>query len=143
MGACGRRPCSIASRGLVAESKIVLDVRVSNSIPLCTRARREFDERVLTSRTNNSAALPVNGGVPLAGVVVSVGNVILSGDELKGDCGLSVSMSRKGFRDTGRAGASKGEVTPVGTLGDAARLRKGLFEERLSGWRPETDKQAC
>lgn len=101
------------------------------------------ERRILMLHTNSSAALPVNGGVPLAGVIVSVGNVILSGDELKGDRGLSVSMSRKGFRDTGRAGASKGEVTPVGTLGDAARLRKGLFEERLSGWRPETGKQAC
>jgi len=41
--------------------------------------------------------------------------------------------SRKGFRDAGRGGgSSNGE----GRAGDIARLRKGLFEERLSV-RPE------
>jgi len=42
--------------------------------------------------------------------------------------------SRKGFLETGRAGgSSKGECGRGGEklLGDAARLRNGLFEERL------------
>lgn len=38
--------------------------------------------------------------------------------------------SKKGFRDTGRGGASKGDVGLL-RAGDAARLRKGLLEERL------------
>lgn len=92
-------------------------------------------------RTNNSAALPANGA-PLAGAAASVANVILSGDELKGDRGLSESMSRKGFRDTGRAGPSRGEARPDATMGDAARLRNGLFEERLSGSRPGTGPES-
>jgi len=41
-----------------------------------------------------------------------------------------VEASRKGFRDTGRGGGSKGEGGPL-EAGDAARLRKGLLEERL------------
>jgi len=62
-----------------------------------------------------------------------------------GDCLFSIDMasdrmfcklarvvsagSRNGFRDTGRGGgSSKGEDR----AGDTARLRKGLFEERLS-----------
>ena len=40
-------------------------------------------------------------------------------------------VSRKGFRDTGRGGASNGELLPEGKLGEAALLRKGLFEERF------------
>jgi hypothetical protein len=40
--------------------------------------------------------------------------------------------SRKGFRDTGRGGGSKGECgCDPKDDGDAARLRKGLLEERL------------
>jgi hypothetical protein len=41
-------------------------------------------------------------------------------------------VSRKGFRETGRGGGSKGERCPSDKEGDAARLRKGLLEERLS-----------
>lgn len=85
--------------------------------------------------TNNSAALPVNSAV------VSVGKDILFGDVLKGERGLS-DMSRKGFRDTGRGGASRGEESPDDTFGDAARLRKGLFEERLRGSRPGTGRES-
>jgi hypothetical protein len=51
-------------------------------------------------------------------------------------------MSRKGFRDTGRGGASRGEARPDETLDDAARLRKGLFEERLRGSRPGTGRES-
>ena len=41
--------------------------------------------------------------------------------------------SRNGLRERGRGGgSSKGEAGLRGTAGDAARLRKGLFEERLS-----------
>jgi hypothetical protein len=81
-------------------------------------------------------------GATFAGAVVSVGNVILLGDVLKGDRGLSESMSRKGLRDTGRAGASRGDARPDDTFGDAARLRKGLFDDRLRGSRPGTGRDS-
>ena len=44
-----------------------------------------------------------------------------------------VAGSRKGFLETGRGGgSSKGEAGLVGReAGEAARLRKGLFDERL------------
>lgn len=64
------------------------------------------------------------------------------GDVLKGDRGLSASTSRKGFRDTGRGGASRGEARPDDTVGDAARLRKGLLEERLRGSRSGTGRES-
>lgn len=92
--------------------------------------------------TNNSAALPLNG-VTLVDAVASVGKVILSGDVLKGDRGLSDARSRKGFRETGRGGASRGEESPDDTLGDAARLRKGLLEERVSGSRAGTGRESA
>jgi hypothetical protein len=58
------------------------------------------------------------------------------GEAISGDlkfCRLLVLVgSRKGFRETGRAGGlSKGEVGGLLRLGEPARLRKGLFEERL------------
>jgi hypothetical protein len=40
--------------------------------------------------------------------------------------------SRNGFRETGLGGGSKGERCSSEKEGDAARLRKGLLEERLS-----------
>lgn len=55
-------------------------------------------------------------------------------DMVPGDLTGGRDWSRKGLRDRGRAGgSSKGEA------GDTARLRKGLFEERLmlrptGGW---------
>lgn len=82
-------------------------------------------------------------GATLVGAVASVGNVILLGDVLKGDRGLSKSMSRKGLRDTGRGGASRGDERPDDTLGDAARLRKGLFDDRLGGSRPGTGRESA
>ena len=43
--------------------------------------------------------------------------------------------SRKGFLETGLGGGSRGESWPAEeaeNAGDAARLRKGLFDDRLS-----------
>lgn len=80
--------------------------------------------------SNRSAALPVNAG--LGGAAASVANDILSGEEA-GRLNVSCEpASRKGFRDTGRGGASKGDRLPFEFAGEAARLRKGLLEERLS-----------
>ena len=62
----------------------------------------------LKGRTNRSAALPVNAG--LGAVVASVANDILSGDGRGGCARIFVEdASRKGFRDTGRGGASRGD----------------------------------
>jgi hypothetical protein len=47
-------------------------------------------------------------------------------DIASGDLTGGEGRSRKGLRDTGRAGGSS-----KGDAGDAARLRKGLLEERL------------
>jgi hypothetical protein len=55
----------------------------------------------------------------------------LSGELANGCEALLVEdPSRKGFRDRGRGGASKGDAGPL-EAGNAARLRKGLLEERL------------
>jgi len=57
---------------------------------------------------------------------------------------FAMEGSRKGLRDSGLGGgSSKGESWEGETTGEAARLRKGLLEERLSvkrwsfcsGWR--------
>jgi hypothetical protein len=63
--------------------------------------------------------------------VASIAKDILSGD-LSGGSGniFKEDASKKGFRDTGRGGGSNGEAGPL-DAGDAARLRKGLLEERL------------
>jgi hypothetical protein len=64
--------------------------------------------------------------------VASVAKDILSGDLRGGSGNIFVEdASKKGFRDTGRGGGSNGDVGPL-LAGDAARLRKGLLEERLS-----------
>jgi hypothetical protein len=79
--------------------------------------------------SNSSAALPVN--TDLGGRAASVANDILSGegtDCANMSCGAA---SRKGFRDNGLGGASKGDREPVDRPGEAARLRKGLLDERL------------
>lgn len=65
--------------------------------------------------------MPINVGLE------SCGKDILSGDDAVGR--LSAEPSRNGFRDTGRGGASDGDTGPC--RGEAARLRKGLLEERL------------
>ena len=44
---------------------------------------------------------------------------------------LVEAVSRKGFRDTGRGGGSIGEIWPEEKVGEMARLRKGLLDERL------------
>jgi hypothetical protein len=45
----------------------------------------------------------------------------------------AIAGSRNGLRESGRGGgSSKGEAGLCGPTGDTARLRKGLFEERLS-----------
>lgn len=77
--------------------------------------------------------MPVNAD--LGADEVSVAKDILSGDTREG--GIFVAdASRKGFRDTGRGGGSRGELCPEEKPGDTARFRKGLFEERLRA-RPE------
>jgi hypothetical protein len=64
--------------------------------------------------------------------VASVAKDILSGDLRDASGNIFVEdASKKGFRDTGRGGGSNGDVGPL-DAGDAARLRKGLLEERLS-----------
>lgn len=60
--------------------------------------------------------------------------------------GLAVG-SRKGLRETGRGGGSSKGDRGEGTVGDAARLRKGLLEERLrvrprAGDRPDSPVKA-
>lgn len=51
-----------------------------------------------------------------------------------------LGWSRNGFRDTGRGGgSSKGDAVSAGFEsladdGEAARLRKGLFDERIDKW---------
>lgn len=73
--------------------------------------------------------MPVNA---VLGGAASVAEDILSG-EVPGRAKVSCEpASRKGFRDNGRGGASKGEREPLERAGEAARLRKGLLEERLS-----------
>ncbi len=57
-------------------------------------------------RTNSSAALPINAG--LGGAIESFANDILSGDATGCEYKLGAA-SRKGFRETGRGGGSKGE----------------------------------
>jgi hypothetical protein len=100
--------------------------------------------RYLNRHTNNSAALPVN----TCFVDESAEKDILSGDDI-GGCGKA-DESRNGFRDTGLGGGSRGDVClgdkAGDKAGDTARLRKGLFEERLrvspgGGWRLPTEKQ--
>lgn len=87
-----------------------------------------FSSRVRLSKS--SAALPVNAGF---GPEDSVANDILSGDPASGlGTVFEEDASRNGFRETGRGGGSKGESCPSDKEGDAARLRKGLLEERLS-----------
>lgn len=74
--------------------------------------------------------MPVNAGF---GPEDSVASDILSGDPASGlGTVFEEEASRNGFRETGRGGGSKGESCPSDKEGDAARLRKGLLEERLS-----------
>lgn len=81
----------------------------------------------MDTRTNNSAALPDK-----AGFVEELAETdMLSGDEGPAGGGGKALVSRKGLRDTGRCKGSRGEVCPTESAGDAARLRKGLFDERL------------
>jgi hypothetical protein len=44
---------------------------------------------------------------------------------------LAMAGSRNGLRETGRGGGSAKGETGLGRAGDAARLRKGLFELRF------------
>lgn len=72
--------------------------------------------------------MPVNA---VLGALDSVAKDILSGEVVgraEESCGVA---SRKGFLDNGLGGASKGDREPLEGLGEAARLRKGLLEERL------------
>lgn len=64
------------------------------------------------------------------GAAESVAKDILSGDPTGGG-GNEEDPSRNGFLETGRGGGSKGECWPSDKEGEVARLRKGLFEERL------------
>lgn len=77
--------------------------------------------------------MPVKAGAGLGGAAASVAKAILSGEaEATGRANSScVLASKKGFRDKGRGGGSKGDRWPLELAGDAARLRKGLLEERL------------
>ena len=89
--------------------------------------------------TNRSAAFPFNAD--LGAAVASVAETILSGDACGAEMMFVESVSRKGFRDTGRGGGiSRGEVWPEAPPGDTARLRKGLFDERfnVSPWERES-----
>jgi len=82
-------------------------------------------------RTNRSSAV---------GDFFSGGGILASGE--RRFCRLRVVFvvgSRKGFRDTGRAGGSSKGEAGLCRLGDTARLRKGLLDDRLSanpadGW---------
>lgn len=93
------------------------------------------------------------GGVGLFSLKVSVlksssavgsalADAMISGER----SGLAVG-SRKGLRETGRGGGSSKGDRGEGTVGDAARLRKGLLEERLrvrprAGDRPDSPVKA-
>jgi hypothetical protein len=78
-------------------------------------------------RTNSSAAFPVNEAEEV--------EAPFARDMLTGDCVrlLRLDASRKGFRDTGRGGGleSRG-ARPGERIGEAARLRNGLLEDRFS-----------
>ncbi len=85
--------------------------------------------------------MPVNAG--FGNAIVSFANDILSGDVDGCVYGLGADASRKGFRETGRGGGSKGERWLSDGEGETARLRNGLLEERLrlrveEGRRPMT-----
>lgn len=75
------------------------------------------------SLTNSSAALPVSccGGAFAGDGILFCGRTFSS---------AVLEASRNGFRDAGLGGGSFGDMWP-GEFGDAVRLRKGLFEERL------------
>jgi hypothetical protein len=78
------------------------------------------------SSSNNSAAFPVNAGPDPVGDVR--GKAMFTGDAVV----VVVEESRNGFRDVGLGGGSWGDRwVEEDIAGEAARFRKGLFDDRL------------
>lgn len=85
--------------------------------------RSQCDELQARQHTNRSSAV----GAFLSAAVVDISSVV------RRFCRLRVVLgSRKGFRETGRAGGSSKGEPGLWRLGDTARLRNGLFDDRLS-----------
>lgn len=80
--------------------------------------------------TKSSAVLPVNALFVGEILPVVTGNVCDVGVCWKP---LRLLSSRKGLRDTGRSGAKEFELLScgLGSAGETARFRNGLFDERL------------
>ncbi len=76
-------------------------------------------------RTKSSAALPVRGGGLGAAEPPFAEDIVGDVENAAAKSMVAPDASRNGFRDTGRGGGSE-EI-----VGEAARLRKGLLDNKL------------